>query len=566
MTEILGIDLGTTNSLIARWTEDGPAILPNALGAELTPSVVGLLDNGEIVVGEAAANRLITHPERTAAHFKRLMGTSQLAKLGAKSFRPEELSAFVLKALKRDAEKALDKEISDVVISVPAYFSDAQRQATRAAGELAGLSVRRLVNEPTAAALAHGLNDVEEGKYLVFDLGGGTFDVSIVERFDDIFEVRASAGDNFLGGEDFRGVVKSLITKQHEIETGSLDAAAHNVLSNAAERVKQALSTAREAEYEVSFAGRVLEGTLTREQFETESEELLRRLRKPLEIAIRDSDLSVDEIGEVVLVGGATRMPCVRSLVARLFRRLPLAGNDPDKTVAAGAAVQAGLVAEDKALNDVVVTDVCPHSLGIEVVRDGGRGMMMSFVIERNAVLPISRVEDYYTVENNQKELLVRVFQGESMRPEKNVFLGDVRVPVTPKPAGEESINVRFTYDVNGLLDVEVEVPSKDLKKQKLFETQESSLSDAEIGKRRAELEKYKLHPLEDAPNLALLARAERLYEEHTGDQRDAIGRLIREFEQEISDQTNRHPDKTREKFGRRLASFEDSPFRDESP
>ncbi len=565
MADILGIDLGTTNSLIARWSEEGPVVIPNALGARLTPSVVGLLDNGEFAVGEAAANRLITHPEMTTAHFKRLMGTAQTVKLGDKSFRPEELSAFVLRALKRDAEQALGHDVGDVVISVPAYFSDAQRQATRVAGELADLNVRRLVNEPTAAALAYGLNDVEEGKYLVFDLGGGTFDVSIVERFDEIFEVRASAGDNFLGGEDFRTILRSMIARQHDIKTSDLGLAALNALSKAAEGVKCALSRAREAEYQVSVDEQVLEGTVSREEFEGEAGDLLRRLRKPLEIAIRDSDLAVDEIDEVVLVGGATRMPCVRSLVARLFRRLPLAGTDPDETVALGTAVQAGLVAEDKALGDVVVTDVCPHSLGIEVVREGGRGLMMSFVIERNAVLPISRVETYHTVERNQKELVVKVFQGESMRPDKNVSLGDISVPVTPKPAGEESINVRFTYDVDGLLDVEVEVPSKDLKKQKLFQTQDGSLTPEEVEKRRKELEEYKLHPLEEAANVALMTRAERLFEEHNGESRDAIGRLIREFEVDISNQSNRQPEQTREEFRKRLEVFEDSPFKDGS-
>ena len=267
MADILGIDLGTTNSLIARWSEDGPVVIPNALGANLTPSVVGLLDNGEFAVGEAAANRLITHPEMTVAHFKRLMGTAQTAKLGKKSFRPEELSAFVLRALKRDAEQALGRDIKDVVISVPAYFSDAQRQATRIAGELADLTVRRLVNEPTAAALAYGLNDVDEGKYLVFDLGGGTFDVSIVERFDEIFEVRASAGDNFLGGEDFRTVVRSMIAGRHEIKTNDLGPAALNALSKAAEGVKCALSSAREAEYQVSIGERTLEGSVSPRRF-----------------------------------------------------------------------------------------------------------------------------------------------------------------------------------------------------------------------------------------------------------------------------------------------------------
>jgi len=364
---LIGIDLGTTNSLIAVFGEDGPALIPNALDDVLTPSVVGVDDAGEIVVGRAARERLLTHPDKTVASFKRFMGSARETILGRHRLRPEELSALVLRALKADAEAQIGTPVTEAVISVPAYFNDLQRKATLDAGRLAGLKVERLVNEPTAAALAYGLYEMKEGKFLVFDLGGGTFDVSILDKYEGVMEVRATAGDTQLGGDDFTQVIERLLADAHEFHVPALAPSATARLRRTAEALKLTLTSA-DAPYELALDDATLSGKLDRQTFEDASAALLRRLRAPVERAIADALLKPDDLDTVVMVGGATRMPIVRSLVARLFGRLPLVHIDPDRTVALGAAVQAGLKGRAAALEDVVMTDVCPYTLGVAAV------------------------------------------------------------------------------------------------------------------------------------------------------------------------------------------------------
>jgi molecular chaperone HscC len=560
-----GIDLGTTNSLIATIEEGKPKLIPNPLGQFLTPSCVGVDDSGAVLVGQAAKERLITHPGMTAASFKRLMGSKEATFLGKTSYRPEELSQFVLRSLKEDAEAYLKAPVSDVVISVPAYFNDHQRKATIDAGRLAGLKVERLVNEPTAAALAHGLEGTAEGKYLVFDLGGGTFDVSILDKYEGIMEIRATTGDSGLGGDDFTVVMEQMIAARGKLDPKRLDLADRARIRRAAEQLKINLSSSHEAPFALGIGKDRYEGVITREAFEAECSGLLRRLRAPTERAVIDAKLKPDSFDAIVLVGGSTRLPMVRSLVARMFGRLPLVPVDPDTTVALGAAVQAGLADRDGALKDVVMTDVCPFTLGV-LVTDGSdpklRTNFVEAIIERNAVVPISRKLQLCTVDDNQTGLPVMVFQGENLRPEANIHLGTIPLTVPPRPKGQERIEIQFTYDINGVLEVEAEVLSTGVKDRKIFRNA-SGLSEQELDERFKVLAAIKLQPREHIESKTLLARAERLYAEQTPQNREVLRRWIMQFEAEISDQRLRDPSPVRAAFGERLDAMERSPFGD---
>ena len=536
---IVGIDLGTTNSLIGVWKDGKSDLISNALGSFLTPSAVSVDGGGAVLVGLSARERLLSHPRQSVVSFKRYMGSNRTFQLGAKTFRAEELSALVLQALKADAEAFLGQSISEAIITVPAYFNDAQRKATKAAGEMAGLKVERLLNEPTAAALAYGLQErAGERKILVLDLGGGTFDVSILEMFEGVMEVRASAGDNFLGGEDFVDVIVDRFMAEVGASAGisprSESNAIHANLRRQAEIAKRALTDHEQHEIELVHDGATTRWSITRGDFEAASEPLVRRLRAPIERAIRDANLNPDQVTDLVLVGGATRMPVVRRMAARLFQRLPIAQISPDEVVARGAAVQAGLKMRDMALDDVVMTDVAPYSLGVAVadrrvdnsVLDG----LYLPIIERNTVIPASRSKRLRTTFDGQREVTLRVFQGEARMVNDNIEIGHLSVSTPAAPAGKENIDVRFTYDVSGLLEVEVLVESTGQIAQLIIEGNPGILSREEIDARLAALKVLKIHPRESAENQAVIARAERLYEERLGDERAAIAKLIDDF------------------------------------
>ena len=558
-----GIDLGTTNSLISVLEDGVPKLVRNALGGVLTPSVVGLADDGSVLVGQAAKERLITQPGKTAASFKRFMGSAHATVLDRKTFRPEELSALVLRALKADAEAYLGKPLDEAVISVPAYFNDHQRKATMDAGRLAGLKVERLVNEPTAAALAYGFGDVGEGKYLIFDLGGGTFDVSILDKYEDVMEIRATTGDTRLGGDDFTQIVEAMIARADSFDIKSLAADDRARLNRAAETLKVNLSTAHEASYAIRLGSASIEGRITRQAYETDCAGLLRRLRGPTERALVDAQMTPADFDAVVLVGGATRSPMVRSLVGRLFHKLPLVSIDPDTTVALGAATQAGLVRRDGGLKDIVMTDVSPYTLGVATLDVTNRSeptLYVSPVIQRNAVVPISRTIRLTTIKDDQTTVSVDVYQGEHLRPESNVHLGSLDVTVPAKREGDESIEVRFTYDINGALEVEVTVLSTQTRLAKIFRNA-SGLSEDELTARFQKLSGIKLSPREQMENRALLERAERLYSEQSLANREILRRAISSFERDIAEQARRDIDELRTAFAAFLDTLETSPF-----
>jgi molecular chaperone HscC len=542
---IVGIDLGTTNSLVAAWIDGAPRLIPNALGAMLTPSCVGIDQDGSVLVGEAARERLQTHPGQTASLFKRYMGSARTVRLGDRDYRAEELSALVLRSLKADAEAALGMPVTEAIITVPAYFSDAQRKATRVAGELAGLRVERLLNEPTAAALAYGLHDAQgETQFLVFDLGGGTFDVSILEMFDGVMEVRASAGDNMLGGEDFVTLIAGLAFQNGIPDAASTDAAFMQRLAARAEKAKRQLGNETSVTFDVTWRDHEARVELDPQTFETLSQPLLTRLWRPIERALRDARIRAADLDNVILAGGATRMPMIRALATRMFGRFPAMGQNPDEVVALGAAVQAGLKMKDKALDEMVMTDVCPYTLGTAVARhmDGGVRAhgLYSPIIQRNTVVPVSRVQRYVPIEPDQPSLRIDVYQGESRLVRDNVLLGEITVPLKSGHDHTEGVDVRFTYDVNGLLEVEVTVVATSETRRLIVEGSEGSLGPDEIARRLEALAALKVHPRDMLENRTLLARAERLYEQLLGQGRDHLGQVILRFEQVLATQDPR--------------------------
>jgi molecular chaperone HscC len=558
---VVGIDLGTTNSLVAAWTADGPRLIANALGETLTPSAVSV-DGDEVLVGRAAVERLITHPEASASAFKRFMGSERQTLLAGRPYRPEELSALVLAELKRAAEAELGEAIEDAVISVPAYFNDLQRKATLAAARIAGLPVERLINEPTAAALAYGLEAGGEAQFLVFDLGGGTFDVSILDTYDDVMEVRATAGDNTLGGNDFRDCLAQMILERHKLDGQALTPAERARLTRSAEEVKLALSRQHTADYALSLVGATLTGTVERGAFEERAQPLIRRLRAPLERAVADSQIRPESIGQVVMVGGATRMPMVRQLAARLFGRLPLTHLDPDRVVALGAAVQAGLKARHAALGDVVMTDVAPYTLGIRALAGDGEAQetIVVPIIERNTVVPTSRSKPFFTVADGQELLTVAVYQGEHLKPDNNVLLGALDVAVPAAKAGQQGVDVRFTYDINGILEVEATALGTGATVRRVFRNA-CDLSDDDIAAALNRIAHLKVPPAEQAENRALIARAERIYAETTGEARARLVGLIGAFRAAIAEARPAEAERARAAFRAALDVLDVRPF-----
>ncbi|MEP9402505.1 Hsp70 family protein [Sphingomonas silueang] len=545
---IVGIDLGTTNSACAIWRDDAPVMVPNALGEFLTPSAVSIGDDGAVLVGRAARDRMATDPDRTVTSFKRRIGTRETVRLARQDYDAEALSALVLASLKRDAEAFSGAEITGAVVTVPAYFNDRQRKATRRAGDLAGLPIRRLINEPTAAALAFGIADrADREPFLVFDLGGGTFDVSIVEMFDGVIEVRASAGDNRLGGDDFNDclidLARPVLDPQGLLAKLPPDKAAA-LLAQAAERARRALSEGDTADLAVTFGDVALTAPITAAAFEEHAKGLLQRIREPVLRSLRDSGITADTLSEVVLVGGATRMPIVRRAVTRMFGRFPATTVHPDHAVAMGAAVQAGLLAKDAGLDEIRLTDVCPFTLGVDTSEPDGRGGLRtglySPIIERNSPVPISRSSIFSTVADNQKKVQFGVYQGEAREVSGNVKLGEIEVPVPPRAAGTIAIDCRFSYDSSGLLEIDVTVPETGITRNLVIVDEEEAPSPAELEARRKALAALKVHPRDDAVNVALLARAKRAYESFLGDTRAAIGQMIGQFESALETQDER--------------------------
>ena len=557
---IIGIDLGTTNSLAAYFSEDGPKIIPNRLGKHLTPSIVSVDENEQVFVGETARERGLLYPGTAAQVFKRSMGSAKKFDLGHKQFTAEELSSFVLRSLKEDAEEYLKEEVTEAVISVPAYFDDKRRKATKRAGELAGLKVERIISEPTAAAIAYGLYEkTKNTKFLVFDLGGGTFDVSILELFQNILEVRAVAGDNYLGGEDFTEVLEKLFLQKKELDRDSLDAKTRGHLHKAAENCKIGFTDSTKSLFSCNLNGKAEELEISLREYEELCEPLLDKIRKPVQRSLSDAHIKLSDID---VVGGATRLPVVKNFIVKLFRKFPDTSVHPDEAVALGAAIQAAMKERNQAVKEVILTDVCSFTLGTEVTVNRGNGRYESGhycpIIERNTVIPASRTERFYTLHDDQTKITINILQGESRFAANNLLLGELTVNVPKNRAGEESVDVTYTYDINSILEVEVKVLSTGEVKKQIIKSKENEMTDEEIQERMEELSYLKIHPRDQEENKLLLLRCERLYEESMGDVRRVIDHEIRKFEEALNTRDRGKIEEGREALKQALKDLEE--------
>ncbi len=487
MGKIIGIDLGTTNSCVAVMEGGKPTVVTNAEGMRTTPSVVAFTKTGERVIGEPAKRQAVTNAEKTIASIKRHMGTDYKVQIDDKAYSPQEISAMILQKLKSDAENYLGEKVTEAVITVPAYFNDAQRQATKDAGKIAGLDVKRIINEPTAAALSYGLDNEEEQKIMVYDLGGGTFDVSIIEIGDGVIEVLSTAGDNKLGGDDFDNVITQYMLDEFKKQEGvdlSTDKMAMQRLKEAAEKAKKELSSATTTNINLPFITATAEGpkhfdmNLTRAKFDELTAHLVERTAGPVNSALNDAGMTASELSKVLLVGGSTRIPAVQDKVQQLTGKEPFKGINPDECVAIGASVQGGKLAGDAGAGDILLLDVTPLSLSIETM-----GGVATRLIERNTTIPTKKSQIFSTAEDNQSAVDINVVQGERQFAKDNKSLGRFRLDgIAPARRGVPQIEVTFDIDANGI----VNVSAKDLgtgKEQHITITAGSNMSDEDIDK-----------------------------------------------------------------------------------
>ena len=524
MSKIIGIDLGTTNSCVAIMEGGNATIIPNSEGARTTPSVVNIKDNGEVVVGEIAKRQAVTNPTSTVSSIKTHMGSDYKVEIFGKKYTPQEISAKILQKLKKDAEAYLGEEIKEAVITVPAYFTDSQRQATKDAGTIAGLDVKRIINEPTAAALAYGLEKKKEEKVLVFDLGGGTFDVSVLEISDGVIEVISTAGNNHLGGDDFDNEIIKWLVAEFKKENGidlSNDKMAYQRLKDSAEKAKKELSTLMETSISLPFitmdatGPKHLEMKLTRAKFNDLTRHLVEATQGPTKTALQDASLNASQIDEILLVGGSTRIPAVQEWVENFFGKKPNKGINPDEVVAAGAAIQGGVLMGD--VKDILLLDVTPLSLGIETA-----GGVFTKMIEKNTTIPVKKSQVYSTYADNQTAVTINVLQGERSRASDNHSLGNFNLEGIPAaPRGVPQIEVTFDIDANGI----VHVSAKDLgtgKENNVTISGSSNLSKADIERMTKEAEAHaeedkKFQELVEARNKAdqLISMTEKTLKEN---------------------------------------------------
>lgn len=554
---MIGIDLGTTNSLVCVWEENKVRLLKNRFGENMTPSVVSFEQDGTVYVGQTAKERLVTHPEVTFKEFKRDMGTNVTYSAYGRKYTPEELSALVLKQLKEDAEFELGHPVEEAVISVPAYFNDRQRAATRNAGLLAGLKVERLVNEPSAAALSYHVENYDESEvFIVFDFGGGTLDVTLVDAFDNIIEIQSIVGDNKLGGKDFNTLIAYDICVRNGISWDTLSRQEREILLREAEQIKIRLSDEEQSVAHVRIRDREYTYELDNQGLIHLSADLFSKIQKILNRLMNNGMVALDDISRVIMVGGSSKMPIVRRFISQLFEgRISDSGN-PDEIVCEGTGILCSIRERKSEMKDIVLSDICPFTLGIEIKED-----VMAPIISKNQVLPCSHVRTFTTVHDNQKVVVWHVYQGENHRASLNLSLAEFQMKIPPRPKGEITVDVRFSYDINGLFDIDIYCPATGERIHRELGVTDG-LSEEEIIAGRAALEKIKIHPRDMEKNKCILERAEALYVECNEEQQAFVAEAIKRFLYALDKQRLTAAERAYRVFQVQLSMVEASMFR----
>lgn len=558
--KIIGIDLGTTNSLVSVWKDGKVELIPNAFGEYLTPSIVSFDDNDTVYVGKTAKERLITNPLRTFEFFKRGMGRNKKYW----KYSAEELSSFVLRSLKADAERYLGEKVEEAVISVPAYFDDKARNATKYAGELAGLKVNRIINEPSAAALGYlrGNGSIDTDSYedktlLVFDFGGGTLDVSLVETFDNVVEILSVSGDNVLGGIDFDKAIADHFLSEKSIDKDKLKDSEYNSILDSAEKVKKKLTDEPRAVMQVRTENYKEDYEIRNKDLATICMPVLKRLYKPIHEVLKNAGCNIESITDIVMVGGSSKMPLIKHYMEYTLDRKDIKISNPDYMIAVGMGVYAGIKERDEEVKNIVLTDVCPFSLGTDVYNKiNPNRPLSSFIIPRNSALPISRTGKYRTLYENQQKITVQIFQGEERYVDENKKLGEIEFELPLHTPCNTEVIITFTYDINGILVVDVDVPSCNIKKNSVIVNSDINYSQEEIESKTKELEKIKQIANDDEEIYQILEWGSRLYTTCSNEARVELENRLRFYEERIIRETDLYQKKKISLYMRRFLLF----------
>ena len=552
---VIGIDLGTTNSLCAYWKDGRSRLIPNAYGTYITPSVVSVNPDGSVMVGKPAKERLLTHPKQTASGYKLFMGTNKTFELEGKAYRPEELSALVLRQLKEDAEAYLQEEITEAIISVPAYFNDNQRGATKLAGELAGLQVDRIINEPSAAALAYKKELTDDRSFIVFDLGGGTLDISVVDYYENIVEIISIAGDNHFGGNDFDQCILGHFFLTHPELRDRLDETETAALRKQAELCKISLSENPEVLMVYSYRGKEYSVRIDQAGLIQILSPILLKVRSLLERALKDASRKASSIDDILLVGGSTTMPVIQKYIASLLRQ-PNTSIHPDAAIALGTGVAAGIHLRSEEIRDVVLTDICPFTLGTDVYDMDAKKLRFHPMIQRNSTLPCSVTHVFRTLRDNQKLVDISVFQGESLDPKENLLLDRFSFPIPAKPAGEVAIVVTFSYDINSILLVDAVCTDNDSTHTRAISSNRK-MTEEEKAKHIEALKGIQKETAAQSQNAQLLDRATQLFEEATEQTRAILTDRMQHFQKTVDTSRKIDAQKARNEFADFLAALD---------